>query len=98
VSDLDERELRARVNLLQSELLTLSAQCARLFRSSGWILTSDEPPPIGLKVLGASHGLIGWYTKLNDWEWRHDYMNGRLVEGRHGPDLWMPMPALPETE
>jgi len=93
-----ERALRARVTELQAELRSLSFQIAALFRTSGWVHTEDEPPPIDLRVLGSSRetSLIGWYTRTDYGKWRHDYMNGHVYEESSGPEFWMVLPAVPE--
>ena len=92
-----ERGLRARSIVLRDTLLDMAAQAHGLFHTSGWIRTSEEMPPVGMRVLGMGN-LIGWYELKDNGKWVHDYMNGRVCEepSSWGPEFWMVLPPVPK--
>lgn len=92
----DERMIRERLVELKQTLEALAERAGVLFQTNGWIRTKDEPPPIGLRVLGAKFGDYAWYTRKDDGVWIIDSMNGNSSERPWAPEFWMVLPPTPE--
>lgn len=103
-----EQELRAEIVRLDAELSRLKREAWDLFATSGWVKTSDELPPVGLRVLvierfatqasfAENHGYQGHggpdpKDQIMDW---YHYERGGMCENSVPPDYWMAIPPEP---
>lgn len=84
---LDQAAIRAEVIQLQEKLGELKKQADRLYFTTTWVKTSEELPPVGVRVLG---------DNFEFWERTEDKWILDRAEVPWGPTWWFVPPPVPD--